>query len=113
MSLALISLIACLQAAPQKQDTAYVQLRVLPSALQLDSARDLQRMIALGVRLDGCVKELGAEVTWSLADPAIAAIEPIEHGVLLRPLHDGDTQLIAQWREHRARAAARAQRDYD
>ncbi|GDY03141.1 surface protein [Planctomycetota bacterium] len=107
MSLALISLIACLQAAPQKQDTAYVQLRVLPSALQLDSARDLQRMIALGVRLDGCVKELGAEVTWSLADPAIAAIEPIEHGVLLRPLHDGDTQLIAQWRESTVRVPLR------
>ena len=79
------------------------QLRILPAAVQLDSARDLQSLIAFSVRGDGVVHALRQEVAWSMADATLAAVEPTEGGVRLRPLHDGSTEVIARWegRQHR------------
>ena len=92
---ALLSVALAAQTPPAAPPTP--QLRVVPAAVQLDSARDLQSLLALSVRHDGVVQSLTKDVAWSVSDTAIATVELLEYGIRLRPLRDGSTELIARW----------------
>jgi hypothetical protein len=97
MPFVLSLLCAALAAQTAQGDPALLQLRVLPASVQLDSALDLQSLLAMSVRSDGIVQSLQKDVAWSVADNAIAAVEPMEHGIRLKPLRDGATELVVRW----------------
>ena len=96
-------------ASPPPAD-AIAALRVYPPVVQLDSARDRQRLLVQGERPDGVTIDLSTEATLRLGDPAIAAIEPATDGrpvPLLKPLGDGTTQLIVECRGLKQELAVR------
>ncbi len=96
-------------ASPPPAD-AIAALRVYPPVVQLDSARDRQRLLVQGERPDGVTIDLSTEATLRLGDPAIAAIEPATDGrpvPLLKPLVDGTTQLIVECRGLKQELAVR------
>ena len=77
-----MSLLLCVLAqapeAPPAPPPAAFQLHIVPAEIQLDSARDRQTVLALGVRDDGVTQELGDEVSWSIAEPQFATVAPAD-----------------------------------
>jgi len=69
------------------------QFVVYPPEVSLDSARDYQSFVAVLTRDDGVTLDVTDRVEWSLEGESVAAID----GVLLRPLTDGTTQLVASY----------------
>ncbi len=104
--LALLALAQAPEPAPVPPPSAF-QLRLVPNEIQLDSARDRQTVLALGVRDDGVTQELGDEVAWVIADPQLATVAPAAHGVMVGPVHDGETTLLARWRGTEVRVLLR------
>ena len=90
--------------ADQPESTeAIVSLRVFPPAVQLDSARDFQRLVVQGERSDGVTLDLSTEAKLTMADPAIAAVRQGVANVgiplpLLQPLRDGTTRVVVECR---------------
>lgn len=90
--------------ADQLESTeAIVSLRVFPPAVQLDSARDFQRLVVQGERSDGVTLDLSTEAKLTMADPAIAAVRQGVANVgiplpLLQPLRDGTTRVVVECR---------------
>ena len=80
---------------------AIVALRVFPPRVQLDSARDQQRILVQGERADGVTLELSAEATVTVGDASLATVEPASAAggrrlPLVRPVADGETRLTVQ-----------------
>ena len=70
-------------------------LQVAPSRVQLDSARDSQRVLAL-VAKDGVTIGALPEATFEVLDPAVARVEAGPDGAVVRPAGDGATELIVR-----------------
>jgi len=82
---------------------AIVELRVFPPAVQLDSARDRQRILIQGARADGVTIDLSAEAKVVVGDTGVAAIDPVAVDAgrslpFVRPLKDGETRLTVSCR---------------
>src|SRR5262245_60345033 len=73
------------------------QLRAVPANVQLDSGRDFQRVVLLAEQPGNVLQQLDDGIAGSIADPAVAALEPVPHGVVVRPLRDGETALVLLW----------------
>ncbi len=89
--------------AGSAQKESLVDLRVYPPVIQLDSARDQQRVVIQGERSDGVTLDLSAEANVSIADAALAVVLPVtaaEHrpAPVVRPLADGKTTLTVECR---------------
>ena len=89
--------------ADSAKPEAIVALRVYPPVVQLDSARDRQRVIIQGERSDGVTLDLSAEAKVSIGDAALAAVDPVSSGdqrptPVVRPLADGETKLTIECR---------------
>ena len=79
-----------------------ISVRVFPPAVQLDSARDFQRLVVQAERADGVTLDISTEAKLTLVDPAIAAVRPAAPVTgaplpLLQPLADGETRLIVEY----------------
>ena len=68
-------------------------LKVYPTEIQLNSARDFQGFVSLVVRDDGITSDATERTQWSIADPTKAKIE----GFLIKPIADGTTELIGRY----------------
>ena len=96
----------CLAGSGVRADTvseAVVALRVFPPAVQLDSARDIQRIVVQGERADGVTLDLSAEATVSVGDAALLHVEPADAAAgrlvpVLHPRANGETSLTVTCR---------------
>jgi len=69
-------------------------LRAFPSAVQLDSALDRQRVFAAEQDEVLGVTSWAREVAWTVADPTIASVESNDGIAMLSPRKDGETELV-------------------
>ena len=75
--------------------SARAQLQVFPAAVQLDDARDRQRVVAWMRGPDGAAADCTAAVKWRVEPPELAAVETEGDAVRLRPQRDGEGVLVA------------------
>ncbi len=94
-------------AAPAAPAAAgWESLAVYPPVVSLETAADLQNMIAVATRSDGVTKDVTAEVTWQLENPAFANLQEFR----LTPVTDGETKLNASWNGHNVSVLIRVTR---
>lgn len=98
-------LLACGGALPALPAQAVVELHVYPPSIQLDSARDEQRLTATGRTVSGVTVDLTDRVRFSLLGEA-AALRG-EGGARLVARSDGETILLAEFEGLSARVPVR------
>jgi hypothetical protein len=85
----------------------FVELRLYPPEIQLDSARDEQRITALGITASGVTQDLSASVHWYLDGNAAEFVAgPTPH---LKPGAGGFSQLVAELGNLRAEVPVRVE----
>jgi hypothetical protein len=67
-----------------------VAIEVFPPKVQLDSARDFQRIVVQARAADGRTQDVTAAAEITLSDAKLARIEKPTGGIVLRPASDGD-----------------------
>ncbi len=87
-----VALLPSLVAAASGQQ--FVELRVYPAEIQLNSARDEQRLTALGITASGITHDLTLTVHWQLAGDA--AKLDVTARPTLQPAAGGLSQLVAE-----------------
>ena len=107
----LVFLTALLAQDPQtpQTTTAALHLCVWPASIQLDSQRDVQRVVAVMVDNTEVARGAAASVTFAIGDPTLATVETRGSTAVVRPVADGDTELIVTDgdREVRVKVAVR------
>ena len=107
LMLLVAGLVVGTEGSPARADSAkpeaIVDLRVYPPVIQLDSARDHQRIIVQGERSDGVTLDLSSEAKVLIGDAALAVVDPVSSGEgrpapVIRPLADGKTKLTIECR---------------
>ncbi len=93
------------RATGQVNEFEWESLDVYPPQITLTGAADFQRVVVVASRRDGVTLDVTEEVEWSVGDPAIAGLQ--EHRLV--PKSDGETSLIANWRELQACAEVAVQ----
>src|SRR5258708_2384963 len=78
-------------ATPSAQATA--GLEVFPSDINLETARDMQSIVAKFTQPDGVTRDVTAQCKFEFANPALARIE----GGALHPQADGATELTVSY----------------
>lgn len=69
-------------------------LVVLPAAVRLDDSRDQQRLLAYRRAADDSSIDVTGSVRWQVQPATLAAIERRGQDVVVRPLADGDGELV-------------------
>ena len=82
---ALLLLAAALHAAPKP-----VKLQTIPATVTLTGAKAGQQLLATATYADGTQADVTSSVTWSIANPALATLNPTAHTVTV-PLPEGTT----------------------
>ncbi|MFM8413612.1 MAG: DUF1549 and DUF1553 domain-containing protein [Planctomycetota bacterium] len=70
-----------------------VAIEVFPPKVQLDSARDFQRLVVQARAADGRTQEVTAAAEITLSDPKLATLDKPSGGVVVQPAADGDGTL--------------------
>ena len=86
-------LVALLLAAAPAVAFDAVAIEVFPAKVQLDSARDFQRIVVQARAADGRTQDVTAAAEITLSDPKLATLEKPAGGVVVRPAADGDGTL--------------------
>lgn len=84
----LVAHIALAQEGPKWESIA-----IYPPTISLETAADLQHVIALATRTDGITKDVTSEVMWSVENPALVGFNDFT----LTPVADGETKLVGAW----------------
>ena len=100
--LAILALLLTPPAVARAADFEAVGIEVFPPAVQLDSARDRQRIVVQARAADGRTRDVTAAAEISLADGKLAAIEKLAGGALVRPIADGETAIRVAFAGHAA-----------
>lgn len=77
----------------QSAEGGWSELKLYPPAIKLTGKTDFQGLVATAVRPDGVSLDVTEQVAWALGKPELAKIESFQ----LRPLAEGETQLVATW----------------
>ncbi|MFO0828332.1 MAG: DUF1549 and DUF1553 domain-containing protein [Phycisphaerales bacterium] len=85
-----VALLAAAMIVGARPPAPVVSIEAYPRSIQLDGARDRQGVVVRGVDATGLSRDLGAEATFTLANPALARVD---HGALV-PLADGETSVV-------------------
>lgn len=72
--------------------------QVFPPDVSLESSRDYQNIVVQMTRPDGVTVDVTADCKITLSDPALAKVE----GSTLRPLADGNGQVLISYQDHKA-----------
>ena len=99
------TLLPTLVAAAGAQE--FVALRIHPAAIQLDSARDEQRLTALGLTASGITHDVTATVHWQLEGDAAKLVGGAKP--TLQPAAGGLSQLVAELGSLRTAAPVRVE----
>ncbi len=92
---------AAVAATPVTTDSANGTFTVYPTAIRLSAQNDSQHVIAVATRADGITTDVSDEVTWRVENPQLARLE----NLVVVPLADGSTELVALWNGKEARVA--------
>jgi len=75
-------------------------VEVFPPRVQLDSARDRQRLVVQARASDGRTEDVTTAATISLSDPRLATVDATAAGLVLRPAADGEGTLRVRFASH-------------
>ena len=92
---ALLVLTAVLPGAPV-ESASVTEVRVYPPDVQLTTARDFQRLIAVATRDDGVTQEVTQQAEWTVPEGAAARFE----GDRLVPVTNGEFELTVKFGDH-------------
>jgi len=75
------------------EDSAWTSLAVYPQEISLATSADYQGIVVVATRADGVTSDVTEEAELAVVEPSFASLE----SATLRPLADGETQLIAKF----------------
>ncbi len=82
------------------QSAHWETLSIYPPSVQLATSADFQNVIAVARRDDGVTLDVTDQVEWTLDNQELASL----YNYQLKPTLDGETRLLAKWRELSAEA---------